>query len=195
MNKKLGKRWIKSVAIILALIWMAIIFCMSAQPADVSGDLSGSVSYLFVQVINAVFGCGWNEIELLQLAELWDYPIRKLAHMTEFGILALLYLWVLWNYRNKVTELCNRMNCRFVKERPHAGVSARKLGLLALIGATIYAATDEFHQLFVPGRAGLVTDVLIDATGAAIALVLCGVAVAVVKKRKAVKNTRHIDYK
>ena len=28
-----------------------------------------------------------------------------------------------------------------------------------------YAATDEFHQLFVPGRAGMVTDVLIDSIG------------------------------
>jgi VanZ family protein len=29
-----------------------------------------------------------------------------------------------------------------------------------------YACTDEFHQLFVPGRAGLITDVLIDSIGA-----------------------------
>ena len=28
-----------------------------------------------------------------------------------------------------------------------------------------YAASDEFHQLFVPGRAGRVTDVLIDSGG------------------------------
>ncbi len=32
------------------------------------------------------------------------------------------------------------------------------------------AATDEFHQLFVPGRAGRVTDVLIDSAGAFLAL-------------------------
>ena len=31
-----------------------------------------------------------------------------------------------------------------------------------------YACTDELHQLFVPGRAGMVTDVLIDSTGAAL---------------------------
>ena len=33
-----------------------------------------------------------------------------------------------------------------------------------------YAVTDEFHQLFVPGRAGRVTDVLIDSAGAFLAL-------------------------
>jgi VanZ family protein len=30
----------------------------------------------------------------------------------------------------------------------------------------LYAASDEFHQLFVPGRSGEVKDVLIDSAGA-----------------------------
>ena len=30
-----------------------------------------------------------------------------------------------------------------------------------------YAATDEFHQLFVPGRSGQVSDVILDSAGAA----------------------------
>ena len=29
-----------------------------------------------------------------------------------------------------------------------------------------YACSDEFHQLFIPGRAGLVSDVLVDSIGA-----------------------------
>ena len=36
--------------------------------------------------------------------------------------------------------------------------------------ATLYSATDEFHQSFVPCRHPAVTDVMIDAFGAAIAL-------------------------
>ena len=32
--------------------------------------------------------------------------------------------------------------------------------------------TDEFHQLFVPGRAGLFADVLIDTSGAAVAMLV-----------------------
>ena len=41
----------------------------------------------------------------------------------------------------------------------------------AVLGITAaYAVTDEFHQLFVPGRAGRVTDVLIDSAGAFLAL-------------------------
>lgn len=34
----------------------------------------------------------------------------------------------------------------------------------------LYAASDEWHQTFVPGRGGAVSDVLIDAAGALLAL-------------------------
>ena len=37
---------------------------------------------------------------------------------------------------------------------------------IAAIFAVLYAASDEFHQLFVPGRAGSIRDVIIDGTGA-----------------------------
>ncbi|UYJ41604.1 MAG: VanZ family protein [Lachnospiraceae bacterium] len=33
--------------------------------------------------------------------------------------------------------------------------------------AVLYACTDEYHQLFVPGRSGQLRDVMIDAVGAA----------------------------
>jgi VanZ family protein len=36
----------------------------------------------------------------------------------------------------------------------------------------LYSATDEFHQSFTPGRHPAVTDVMIDAIGAAVALIL-----------------------
>ena len=36
----------------------------------------------------------------------------------------------------------------------------------AILISTLYGATDEFHQLFTPGRHGQVTDVLIDGFGA-----------------------------
>ncbi|MDI1321017.1 MAG: VanZ family protein, partial [bacterium] len=41
---------------------------------------------------------------------------------------------------------------------------------LALLLAAVYAATDEFHQSFVPGRTASLGDVLIDITGAFVAL-------------------------
>ncbi len=43
-----------------------------------------------------------------------------------------------------------------------------KAALLALAAAVLYAASDEFHQAFVPGRVADVLDFLADASGAAL---------------------------
>lgn len=45
--------------------------------------------------------------------------------------------------------------------------------VLAWALATFYAATDEVHQIFVPGRAGMVTDVLLDSAGALTGVLIC----------------------
>ena len=52
------------------------------------------------------------------------------------------------------------------------------------IGVTfLYACTDEFHQLFVPGRAGRFTDVLIDTTGGIIMLLFIALVTHVARKK------------
>lgn len=72
--------------------------------------------------------------------------MRKTAHITEFAVLHLTVLFALFQW-----------------ELPW------KKWLKAALAVTVaYACTDELHQLFVPGRAGMVTDVLIDSTGAAL---------------------------
>lgn len=149
MNKK--RNWKKWLAYLLVLVWMIVIFYMSAQPGEDSGEISGGVSHLFMQVWNAIFHLDWSEAKILEMAGLWDYPIRKLAHMTEFGILAMLIYWAL-GYTKKF--LCGPYR-RYV---------------VAFLGTVFYAATDEFHQLFVPDRSGNLFDVFVDATGALLAL-------------------------
>jgi len=56
----------------------------------------------------------------------------------------------------------------------HAAVSAWPRPRLAAVWAwalaTLYAATDEWHQALVPGRTGSVWDVLLDAAGAALGM-------------------------
>ena len=44
--------------------------------------------------------------------------------------------------------------------------------LAALLTAAVYAATDEFHQYFIPGRSAEVMDVCIDTLGASIGLAI-----------------------
>ena len=75
----------------------------------------------------------------------WDYVVKKSSHAVGYGLLALSYFYFL-----KFNE--------------------RQVWLAWLLALT-YAATDEFHQSFVPGRSASIYDVLIfDNLGAIIAL-------------------------
>ncbi|TBR17375.1 VanZ family protein [bacterium] len=79
---------------------------------------------------------------------LWsDWLMRKSAHLTEYAILFLL------------------------ARRAFAGGKVPPVfpGAWAFLFCVAYAATDEYHQTFVPFRSGEARDVLIDAVGAALA--------------------------
>ncbi len=83
----------------------------------------------------------------------WDRVFRKLAHLTEYAVLTpLLY--------------------RVLRPSKANGWHLRS-GLLAILGGTLYAASDELHQLFVPGRHASGWDWCIDTTG-----VLLGISAA-----------------
>ena len=75
--------------------------------------------------------------------------IRKAAHFTEYFLLGTAVWW-------GFTPMENR----------------NKRALIAWTIAVLYAASDEFHQLFIPGRTGNVGDVLIDSFGAGVAILL-----------------------
>lgn len=74
---------------------------------------------------------------------------RKCAHLTEYAVLALL----IWRARRQP---------RSDDTRPWLWATAGE----ALWLAMFYAATDEFHQTFIPTREGCVRDVIIDTCGA-----------------------------
>lgn len=74
--------------------------------------------------------------------------VKKSAHAVGYATLALTYRWALhW-------------------QRP----SLRRANWIAWGLAILYAASDEYHQTFVPGRNGNGIDVLIDTTGAGLGL-------------------------
>ncbi len=70
--------------------------------------------------------------------------VRKLAHVTEYAILALLTF--------RALDDPNRTLVR--------------IGLWTLVLCAAYAASDEFHQAFVGSRTGAPADVLLDTVGA-----------------------------
>lgn len=79
----------------------------------------------------------------------WDLILRKMAHMVEFGVLALLF----WRALSGSKPLERVTLARWT------------LAVVAL-----YALSDEFHQSFVPGRVMSLWDVSIDTLGGYIAI-------------------------
>lgn len=73
---------------------------------------------------------------------------RKAAHLIEYGVLAWLALRAL----------------------AASGLRRRKAMGTALLFCVVFAASDEWHQTFVPGRYGKVRDVALDVLGAAMVL-------------------------
>jgi VanZ family protein len=78
-----------------------------------------------------------------------DVLFKKGGHMFGYALLAAAYFHALNNGKN----------------------ITKKQFIMAILLAVCYAATDEFHQRFTPGRTPSAMDVLIDATGATIGLI------------------------
>ena len=148
-----GKRRLLAVGVtFLTVIWMVVIFAFSSQPDTESSEVSGRVSYQLVEGWNTAFQLGHTEAELEAPALRIEFPVRKCAHMTEYAILALLVLTSIAAWRGRPVM-------------KHYG--------MALLLAFLYACTDEFHQLFVPGRYGSIADVLLDTCGGAFGMFAC----------------------
>ncbi len=65
--------------------------------------------------------------------------------------------------------------------------------LIAFAGTVLYAITDEIHQIFVPGRAFQISDILVDSTGALIGIIASFIALKIIlyimKRRKTNGNS------
>lgn len=80
---------------------------------------------------------------------------RKCGHLTEYAVLAIL----LWRAVRKPIRR---------DPRPWSWREA----MIAVLIVFLYASTDEFHQMFVPGRTPLISDVFIDTSGAIAGMIL-----------------------
>jgi len=125
-----------------AIIVMALIFLASSQPAEESAELSGGLTELF-------FGTIWNLVapyETPMPEQLFiglETFLRKTAHFVIYFVLA----------------FCVANAIRFLTS------NRKRVFWITLIWGSAYGAIDEFHQTFVPGRAGMWQDWLIDTAG------------------------------
>ena len=152
------------VLLILTIMWMILIFSMSAKPADESTEISIAVGRIYCEL----FYPGYSEMtedEQLYTAEDIDHPLRKVAHVTEYAVLG---------------TLVSLSAGELLSDR-------KKQFSTALIISALYAAADELHQLFVPGRSGEIRDVLIDICGVFIGVLI--IAVIVFLQRKEAEKT------
>lgn len=123
----------------------------------VPGTGSGSLSVAVVDAVRSALGA-------LHLPAGWvtNFLVRKTAHFTEYAVLGVL--------------VANALDPERAVYRGHLASICIALALVPSI--------DETIQLFVPGRSGQVTDVLLDCCGAATG-VLLSYAVSRVRTRRA----------
>ena len=75
---------LKPLSFLPALMLMYMIYSFSAQPGEVSSEMSYKVSYKLVQTADYVFDGGHEDWQLSQWAGKINFITRKLAHMTEY---------------------------------------------------------------------------------------------------------------
>ena len=132
-----------------ALLWYRLIWNFSAQPASISGDLSDRLLWRLLALLSPAFSAGDVSVQNAAV-ELLSFFERKAAHMfLYFTLILLLWMALVPLLRSKGRQV-----------------------FVAAVLCTALAALDEYHQTMVPGRSGQVRDVLIDLSGAALALLL-----------------------
>ena len=126
------------------LLWMAIIFSFSSDTHSEQHSAGLFEPFLL-----------WFFPHLSHsTVEIVHHLFRKCCHLTEYAVLGLLVWRALHGPRGYLPAW-----------------SWPKVGGTLLI-VFIYASTDEFHQVFVPSRTPMISDVFIDTAGGAIGLLV-----------------------
>lgn len=142
---------------ILLVGWMGVIFAFSHQNAEASKQLTSDIASDTIEQLEKVEGEVFEESTVFVEENHWEWvdkiftPLRKMAHLLVFFV----YGFLLFN---------------FVKEFKF---TFKELLIAVLVLGLFYAVFDEFHQTFIPGRAGLLKDVFINYVGAILGSSIC----------------------
>lgn len=123
-------------------VWIGVILAMSSPGAsseNTSLIIGPLLSYFFPQMSDAS-------------RELVHFYVRKTAHFTEYGILAVLGVRAFFSTK---------------------GLWYRLRWILPVVIVAAVASLDEYNQSFEPSRTSSVRDVLLDISGGITAAVLC----------------------
>ena len=128
------------------LLWTAVlavmvmIFLFSSQNGEESSELSGNVVEVVVETVIPEYEQMPVKKQETIISVLTNF-IRKGGHFCEYALLGFFMLLLADSY----------------------DLSKRKLA--AWGGCTLYAATDELHQLLVSERSGQFSDIMLDSAG------------------------------
>lgn len=153
--KKFLRYTLKPLSLLPALCMMYVIYNFSAQTGTESGSLSYQVSKLLVLAYNKLLFKGYDNWTLNELIALIHPYVRKLAHVTEYFLLAASVSLPLYVYRIR-------------------GIA---LTLTAGVFCIAFACLDEYHQSFISGRVSSSRDVMIDCIGIVLGILvvrICG---------------------
>ena len=137
----------KTLSWILVLICMLSIFYLSNMNSNESNNKSKTTITKVIDKTTTIT----NKDKENQLVEDINPYLRKCAHASIYFILSILLLISLSITINKKTSI---------------------IYLINLIICITYAITDEYHQTFISGRTGQITDVLIDTLGSILGIIL-----------------------
>ena len=145
---------------VLTIAVMIMIFCFSTEPAEKSDETSGVLARQVIGMLYPEYEF-YPETQRLELYDNVQTVVRKTAHFTEFAVLGLLLRLCLESWLGKRAWLLPA----------------------SWAAGTLYACTDEIHQMQTAGRTGQWTDVMLDSAGV-LAGVLAGILVLFMIRRK-----------
>lgn len=156
MNRKIIVRYVFWA---LTLAIMVFIFIMSNQTSQESGDTSKSLINSFLSLFMDNFKM-LSEADKDIVIQSFQFIVRKLAHFSVYAALGV---------------------CSYSAINTYNLVKMRKFWL-SLGLCFVYSLTDEFHQIFVEGRAGRLYDVAIDSIGALAGILFVVLVIFIYKK-------------
>lgn len=156
---------------LMTLIWCFYIFMLS----DESSADSSSRSQFYADFISSLIKIDFPEA-----------VVRKMAHGFEYSFLALLIFLAFYttNYISKSKSYANSSE-KVIKSDNEVFI------LFSLWLSTLYAISDEYHQIFVQGRSGSIVDVGVDLIGIIVMLVIIRVVYSLKLKSE---NKEEIRY-
>ena len=155
---------------IMVILWMGLIFYMSSNTGDDSGGTSEDIVKYIVAKYDKITNASQETVKYHESREFMDkanYYFRKTCHFVEYMILSILLLCFVISLDKFIIIKCS---------------------LYSLLISIFYACTDEFHQMFVPGRGGNIKDVIIDSCGALFGIIFVHLIYTCKNKNKEIRR-------